>query len=78
MSKPYQSPGWMKNSSYHKAPVGDRTHDLPHTVGYALLSHTVSRDLGISKIYYFSKMSILLPQYTTYFISVDGLLFHLW
>ena len=22
----------MKNSSYYIAPVGDRTHDLPHTV----------------------------------------------
>ena len=32
MSKPYQSPGRMKNSSYYIAPVGDRTHDLPHTV----------------------------------------------
>ena len=30
--KPYQSPGQMKNSSYYIAPVGDRTHDLPHTV----------------------------------------------
>ena len=24
--------GRMKNSSYYFAPVGDRTHDLPHTV----------------------------------------------
>ena len=24
--------GRMKNSSYYIAPVGDRTHDLPHTV----------------------------------------------
>ena len=24
--------GQMKNSSYYIAPVGDRTHDLPHTV----------------------------------------------
>ena len=24
--------GWKKNSSYYIAPVGDRTHDLPHTV----------------------------------------------
>ena len=32
MRKPYQSPGRMKNSSYYIAPVGDRTHDLPHTV----------------------------------------------
>ena len=32
MRKPYQSPGRMKNSSYCIALVGDRTHDLPHTV----------------------------------------------
>ena len=32
MSKPYQSSGWMKNSSYYIALVGVRTHDLPHTV----------------------------------------------
>ena len=32
MRKPCQSPGRMKNSSYYIAPVGDRTHDLPHTV----------------------------------------------
>ena len=32
MRKPYQSPGRMKNSSYYIAPVGDWTHDLPHTV----------------------------------------------
>ena len=24
--------GRMKNSSYYIVPVGDRTHDLPHTV----------------------------------------------
>ena len=29
MRKPYQLPGWTKNSSYYSAPVGDRTHDLP-------------------------------------------------
>ena len=29
---PCQSPGLMKNSSYYIAPVGFRTHDLPHTV----------------------------------------------
>ena len=27
-----QSPGRMKNSSYYFAPVGVRTHDLPHIV----------------------------------------------
>ena len=32
MRKPYQSPGGMKNSSYYIAPVGDWTHDLPHTI----------------------------------------------
>ena len=32
MRKPYQSPGRMKNSSYYIAPVGDWTHDLPHTI----------------------------------------------
>ena len=32
LRKPYQSPGRMKNSSYYIAPVGDWTHDLPHTV----------------------------------------------
>ena len=32
MRKPYQSPGRMKNLSYYIAPVGVRTHDLPHTV----------------------------------------------
>ena len=32
MRKPNQSPGRMKNSSYYIAPVGDWTHDLPHTV----------------------------------------------
>ena len=29
--KPYQFPGWMKNSPYYIAPAGARTHDLPHT-----------------------------------------------
>ena len=32
MRKPYQSPGWTENSSYYIVPVGDWTHDLPHTV----------------------------------------------
>ena len=29
MRKPYQLPGWTKNSSYYSAPAGGRTHDLP-------------------------------------------------
>ena len=34
MRKPYQSPGPDEKLtlSYYIAPVGDRTHDLPHTV----------------------------------------------
>ena len=32
MRKPYQSSGRMKNPSYYIAPVGQYTHDLPHTV----------------------------------------------
>ena len=32
MRKPYHHLGRMKNPSYYIAPVGDRTHDLPHTV----------------------------------------------
>ena len=30
--KAYQLPGRMKNSPYYIAPVGVRTHDLPHTI----------------------------------------------
>ena len=44
MRKPYQSPSRMKNSSYYIAPVGDRTHDLPHTVASNLAK--VSHDLN--------------------------------
>ena len=45
MRKPYQSPGRMKNSSYYIAPVGDRTHDLPHTVASNMVkvSHALNR-----------------------------------
>ena len=28
MRKPYQLPGWTKNSSYYSAPAGAQTHDL--------------------------------------------------
>ena len=34
----------MKNSSYYIAPVGDRTHDFPHTVASNIMvkvSHTL-------------------------------------
>ena len=42
--KPYQPPGRIKNSSYYVAPVGDRTHDLPHTVASNMVevSHTLT------------------------------------
>ena len=46
MRKPYQSPGRMKNSSYYIAPVGDRTHDLPHSVASNMVK--VSRALNHS------------------------------
>ena len=44
MRKPYQSRGRMKNSSYYIAPVGDWTHDLPHTVASNMV--TVSHALN--------------------------------
>ena len=31
MRKPYQLPGYTKNSSYYSAPVGVRTHDQGQT-----------------------------------------------
>ena len=40
--KPYQSPGRMKNSSYYIAPVGDRTHDFPHTVASNAITHSAT------------------------------------
>ena len=48
--KPYQSPGRMKNSSYYIAPVGDRTHDLPHTVASNMVkvSHALHHGGGFS------------------------------
>ena len=47
MRKPYQSPGRMKNSSYYIAPVGDRTHDLPHTVASNMvkMSHALNHSV---------------------------------
>ena len=45
MRKPYQSPGRMKYSSYYIAPVGDLTHDLPHTLASNMVkvSHSASQ-----------------------------------
>ena len=42
-----QLPGWMKNSSYYIAPVGDWTHDLPHTVASNMV--TLSDDIYSKK-----------------------------
>ena len=57
MRKPYQSPGRMKNSSYYIAPVGDRTHDLPHTVASNMVkvSHalTNSATAAINNYFYY-------------------------
>ena len=41
MRKPYQLPGWTKNSSYYSAPVWDRTHDL-HSFIMAKVSHALN------------------------------------
>ena len=38
VNQPWQSPGRLKNLSYYIAPVGDRTHDLPHC-------HTVASNM---------------------------------
>ena len=43
MRKPYQSPGWTKNSSYYNsAPVGNQTHDLPPI--YTTVNNTASQN----------------------------------
>ena len=49
MRKPFQSPGRMKNSSYYIAPVGDRTHDLTHTVASNMVkvSHALNHSATI-------------------------------
>ena len=56
--KPCQSPGRMKNSSEYIAPVGVRTHDLPHTVAsnmgkvsYAL-THSATAAVSFSQTKY--------------------------
>ena len=57
MRKPYQSPGTdKKNSSYYIAPVGDRTHDLPHTVASNIvkvshaLYHSATAVIAVNKV----------------------------
>ena len=46
----------MKNSSYYIAPVGDWTHDLPHTVASNMVN--VSHALNLSATEY---VLILMP-----------------
>ena len=42
----------MKNSSYYIAPVGDRTHDLPHTVASNMVkvSHALYHSATVALI----------------------------
>ena len=49
----------MKNSSYYIAPVGDRTHDIPHTVAsnmvnvsHALNHSATAAELTFSRPHY--------------------------
>ena len=45
----------MENSSYYIAPVGDRTHDLPHTVASNMVKvcHALNRSAtaAITRVY---------------------------
>ena len=51
--------GRMKNSSYYIAPVGDRTHDLPHTAASNMVkvSHALNHLATEAVIIYYSKKS---------------------
>ena len=54
----------MKNSSYYIAPVGDRTHDLPHTVASNMVkvSHKMAADketIGLSRVHMYESKCIL-------------------
>ena len=44
--------GRMKNSSYYIAPIGDRTHDLPHTVASNMVkvSHALNHSVNALSI----------------------------
>ena len=60
----------MKNSSYYIAPVGDRTHDLPHTVASNMVkvSHALNHSATEAVISQWSAHMICLtikplPQY---------------
>ena len=58
--KPHQSPGRMKNSSYYIAPVGDRTHDLPHTVrpNMVKVSHALTHSATAAVNAFFLKINV--------------------
>ena len=49
MRKPYQLPGWTKNSSYYSAPVGARTHDLLELGRYRSIKALYSISIKLSK-----------------------------
>ena len=58
MTKPYQSPDRMINSYYYIAPVGDWTHDLPHTVASNMvkMSHALNHSATDGCRVYFYKL----------------------
>ena len=43
----------MKNSSYYIAPVGDRTHDLPHTVASNMVKMSHALNHSATEAVYF-------------------------
>ena len=60
MRKPDQSPGRMKNSSYYySAPVGDWTHDLPHTVASNMVKVSHALNHSAKEAVLFSKSIIV-------------------
>ena len=79
--KPCQSPGRMKNSSYYIAPVGVRTHDLPHTVAsnmgkvsYALTHLATAAVKGIINIFVGLSQRLNSPSAICYFARLIILL----
>ena len=57
MRKRYQSPVRMKNSSYYIAPVGDWTHDIPHTVVSNMVNVSPPLTLGNGGGLYINKVN---------------------
>ena len=85
MRKPYQSPGRMKNSSYYIAPVGDWTHDLPHTVASNMVkvSHTLNHSAteALLKITHCTGLLLSKMQYkfqSIIFVTFSGDLPQIW